>query len=237
MIYEGLQSEQSQRSKQKPPTELITRTGEQGYELIITFIPGKKHNHPLMAFWTEDTLGNYLETLYVAQSIAKGYFAHGDASSGFWQPGPIRRPAALPYWGHKGVVQADDGLYLPTPDNPMPDALTGATPKAAFTLYTRTGSNSPAVFNVLMEINQSWDWNQYWHNNKYPDDAEYKTSSQPAVVYRATIDTSRPNERITLKPVGHSHWSGSDGNLYDGMNTLTTALEIVKEVKVELRKD
>jgi hypothetical protein len=237
IIYEELQSESFRKAKQKPSTELNTRMGDQGYALMIHFLPGKKHNHPLMAFWTEDTLGNYLQTLYVAQSIAKGYFAHGNATSGFWQPGPLRRPAALPYWGHKGASKAPDGLYLPTPENPLPDAITGATPTGAFTLNTRTGSTSQTVFNVFMEINQSWDWNHYWHNNRFPGDEQYKTSSQPAVVYRATIDVTKPDELFLFKPVGHSHWSGADGKLYQGLNTLTTALEIVKEVKVEVRKN
>lgn len=223
------------RRKAPTPEEIRTHANDGGYELKISFTPGKRHNHPLMAFWLEDADGNYIRSLYVAQSIAKGYFRHGDATSGRWEPGPLRRPAALPYWGHKRGIKAEDGFYIPTQDNPMPDAVTGPTPKAGFTLTTQTGSNTPSVFVIAMEINQSWDWNQYWHNNKYPDDPYYKTSSQPAVVYKVTIDTRNPQQEYQLKPVGHSHWSGADGNLYEGLNTLTTALEIANEVKVEIR--
>jgi hypothetical protein len=226
---------QSKKS-QEPPIEFSTNSDENGYELTIQFSPGKRHNHPLMAIWTEDTSGIYIQSLYVAQSIARGYFAHGDPSSGRWEPGPIRRPAALPYWGHKWGVKAEDGYYLPTENNPLPDAITGATPKAGFVLNTRTKSKEPKVFNLFMEINQSWDWNQYWHNNKYPDDANYKTSSQPAVIYMVTIDVNNPQEVYEMKPVGHSHYSGKDGNLYEDLSTLTTALEIVGELKVVLKQ-
>jgi hypothetical protein len=83
-----------------------------------------------------------------------------------------------------------------------------------------------------MEINQSWDWNEFWHNNKYPDDKEYKTSSQPAVVYEANINTSESGKEVEFKPVGHSHYAGKDGKLYLELNTLTTALEIVKRCTV-----
>ncbi len=223
------------RKKAPIPQQIRTHDNEGGYELIISFTPGRRHNHPLMAFWMEDVDGNYIRSLYVAESIAKGYFRHVDGSSGHWEPGPLRRPAALPYWGHKRGVKAPDEYYIPTPDDPMPDAVTGPTPKAGFILTTRTGPQTPDVFVVAMEINQSWDWNQHWHNNKYPNDPNYKTSSQPAVVYKVTIDIRNPLVEYTLKPVGHSHWAGADGKLYDGLNTLTTALEIAKEVKVNLQ--
>jgi hypothetical protein len=224
-----------QRKKTVAPLEFSTLNQEQGYNLEIVFEKGRRHNHPLMAFWIEDTTGSYVQSLYVAQSIAKGYFQHGDASAGRWEPGPLRRPAALPYWGHKRGIKAADGYFIPTQDDPMPDAVTGATPKADFILSTRTKDPELRKFNLLMEINQSWDWNQYWHNNKYPDDPYYKTSSQPALVYKVTIDLDNPKSEYTLQPIGHSHWSGANGNLYEDLSTITTALDIVKEIKVRLK--
>ena len=85
-----------------------------------------------MAIWVEDTSGKYIQDLYVAESIAKGVFRHGIGSEGKWKPGEIRRPAALPYWGHKRGIKADDGLYIPSAKNPLPDAYTGATPTESF---------------------------------------------------------------------------------------------------------
>ncbi len=187
-----------------------------------------------MAFWLEDTTGKYIHSLYVAESIAKGYFRHGDASSGRWQPGPLRRPAALPYWGHQRGEKAADGYFIPTPDNPMPDAVSGATPKGDFILHTKTQEDIPKVFYILMEINQSWDWNAYWHNNKFPDDEHYKTSSQPALVYKVRIDLTRIKNQYTLQVAGHSHWSGANGQLYDNLDSITTALDIAKDIKVEV---
>jgi len=206
----------------------------QGLKLEIEFTKGKEHNHPLMAIWIEDINGKYIETIYVAESIGKGIFQHGNRSDGQWQEGPVRRPAALPYWGHKRGIKAEDGLFIPTPADPMPDAVTGPTPQGDFLLTGNTSKVPEGKFKVMMEINQSWDWNQYWTNNKYPDDPDYKTSSQPALVYEASIDPASPVKEYTLVPVGHSHYSGRDGSLTVDLSTITTALEIADEIKIKI---
>lgn len=220
-----------------PPVKLTdtlnTNINGEGYDLQIHFVPGPAHNYPLMAVWVEDTLGKYIETLYVAESIAKGVFKHGETSTGKWLPGPIRRPAALPYWAHRRGVQEKDGWYVPTPETALPDAITGATPKNEFVLFTKTSGDIPIPFYVYFEINQTWDWNEYWTNNKYPDDEEYKTSCQPALVYRCLVDTLTINQPLEFQLIGHSHYSGKDGSLTTDLSTITTALDITK--KIELR--
>jgi hypothetical protein len=85
------------------------------------------------------------------------------------------------------------------------------------------------VYTLFLELNQSWDWNEHWTNNKFPGDNEYKTSSQPALVYVTKLDTNS-REEMELKPVGHSHYSGKDGKLYDNLNTLSTALKIANKI-------
>ncbi len=228
------QAKNESQNEQDSKKIFQTLTEYSGHKIVIQFTKGESHNHPLMAFWLEDTSGRYIQSLYVAKSIAKGYFRYGDASTGRWKPGPLRRPAALPYWGHKRGIKANDGYYIPAKDSPMPDAVTGPTPKADFILKTNSKHKKPEVFNVMMEINQSWNWNHYWHNNKFPDDEHYKTSSQPALVYKATININNLLPEYIMKPIGHSHWSGKNGNLYDDLSTITTALDIVDEVKIKI---
>ena len=86
--------------------------------------------------------------------------------------------------------------------------------------------------NVLLEINQSWDWNEYWTNDKYPGDEDYLSSSQPAVVYMTTVDLAKPDTIYELKVIGHSHYSGNDGMLYEDIGSLTTALDIAGVIRV-----
>ena len=216
----------------EPTVVLETYYEGRGIDMTVSLRAGKSFNHPLMAIWIEDTLGQYIQTLYVAQSIAQGIFRHGDPSSGRWEPGVRRRPAALPYWGHKRGIQASDGLYIPEVSHPMPDALTGATPKGNFLLKSHSPANAPSVVRVYFEINQSWDWNRFWTNNKFPGDADYMTSSQPAVVYMAEVDLKQAGREYIMKAVGHSHWSGQTGEMFTDLSTLTTALEIADRITV-----
>jgi len=205
-----------------------------GPELVISFKKGKAHNHPLFAIWAETTDGRFIQTLYVSESIGKGVFQHGDASSGMWLPGEIRRPAALPFWSHSRNIQAPDGLFVPTPETAIPDAYTGPTPPGNFYLNVRMDTLPPAQFYVYMEINQTWDWNEYWTNNKYPDDDEYKTSCQPALVYRTLVDPDEAGE-FPMILYGRSHESGRDGKIYKDLETMSTALHIADEIVVSLK--
>jgi hypothetical protein len=129
-------------------------------------------------------------------------------------------------------VVSRDTLYIPTPENPVPDAITGPTPEGSFTLKTKMPELSEGGFSIMMEINQTWDWNGYWTNNKYPGNKDYEASAQPSVIYSANLHPSDLNEKIRLKPIGHGHYSGNDGKLYTDLSTLTTALEIADEITV-----
>jgi hypothetical protein len=213
-----------------------TNINGQGIEIEIEFHQGPEFYYPLIAAWLEDTSGNYIQTLYVAQSIAKGVFIFGQVKDNRWVRESKRRPAALPYWGHKYGFQAEDGYYLPTLENPVADAYTGATPTTDFILKSKSDSELPQKFKILFEINQSWDWNEYWTNSKFPDDEQYKTSSQPALIYEAIIDLNSGNKEYEMQAIGHSHYSGKDGNLYTDLSTITTALEIVNKIIIRIKK-
>jgi hypothetical protein len=232
----GESDPQKRRKSATPEVDtILTNIEGSGPRLFIEFTRGAAHNHPLMAIWVEDTSGRYIQTLYVARSIATGIFQHGDSSQGQWTRGEIRRPAALPYWAHKRGIKAEDGLYLPSPSNPVPDAYSGATPKIDFMLDTRLNETGSSKFYVLLEINQPWDWNDYWTNAKFPGDYEYKSSAQPAVVYRVLVNTESTLKEFPMEVIGHSHYSGSDGSLYEDISTLTTALNIAEKIVVKIR--
>jgi len=223
------------KSKEYNPVILQTNINGQGIEFEIELHKGVEFYYPLFAIWIEDMDGNYFQTLYVAQSIAKGVFVYGQVKDKGWEKESKRRPAALPYWGHKYGFRADDGLYLPTPENPVADAYTGATPTDEFILKSKADAELPAKFKILFEINQSWDWNEYWTNTKYLDDEDYKTSAQPALVYAVDVDLSLNQKEYLLKPIGHSHYSGKTGDLFIDLSKLTTALEIVDKIVIRIK--
>jgi len=211
-----------------------------GTALSLEFLKGPAHNHPSFAIWLEDTDGNFIQTLFATKYVATGIYGHGELESGRWKPEPGQavRPATLPYWSHKRGQQTGKIPDLPSPENPVPDAISGATPSAGFILKTNSDKPLPTKFRVLLEINQAWDSNRYWTNNKFPADNDYLTSLQPAVVYAVTVDLDSEIPEYYLNPVGHSHWSGKDGRLYTDLSTLTTALHIAEKIVVKIdRRD
>lgn len=214
------------------PEKITSNTGGTGPQLQVDFIKGEAHNHPLMALWAEHENGRFIQTLFVAESLGKGIFQHGDATSGKWLPAAIRRPAALPVWSHSRGVKEPDGLFVPSPENAVADAYTGATPQASFVLNTRLDEPGPDRFLVFFEVNQTWDWNEYWTNNKFPDDEYYKTSCQPSLIYMALVDLNDGKDEYTLELIGRGHHSGKDGNIYRDLETMTTALNITRSIKV-----
>jgi hypothetical protein len=203
-----------------------------GLNLIINFEKGDAHNHPTFVFWTEDMNENYLQTLYITRSFATGIFGHGPINDTLWgkKPGIAKRPAALPYWWHKYSPEHAD---VPSPDKPIVDAYTGATPEGSFALNVEIDTTNIPRFRLFMEINQPWDWNDYWTTNKYPGDNVYKTSCQPSLIYSVTIDLRSKMKRYYLNPVGHGHYSGKNGILYTDLSTITSAKRIINKVYVE----
>lgn len=206
-----------------------------GNTIEITVHTGKALNMPLYAIWLTTADTQYIQTLYVSKAMGTGIFTHGTTQRGKWEPGPVRRPEALPVWSHKRGVKELDKLYVPTPHTAMPDAYTGATPSGNFTVHTRTEEALPDKGIIFLEVNQPWDWNTYWTTSKYPNSEAYKRSGQPSLVYAANFTSDFFNKKIELMPIGHGHYSGKNGNLYTELNTLTSALNILKSVTCTLR--
>ena len=229
----------STKKEQEPVFEEINKnTNAKGQLLQINVIEGPEHNHPLLAIWLEEKDGRFVQTLFVAQSIGKGIFEHGKADKGQWKPGEIQRPAALPVWSHRQQGKKNKyGNYLPTPDNPVPDTYTGATPKQSFVLKVRSNEPIEKPVKIMMEINQAFDWNEYWTNDKYPGEEEYKNSAQPAVVYEGMINPKYTDSTYTLKPIGHAHYAGKNGKIYEDLSTITTAQKIVRRVTVTIKEN
>lgn len=228
----GSYREKARISQLAVQSEILTNQDGEGQVFIIDFRAGESFYYPMMAFWLEDLDGNYIQTLYVARSVATGVFQYGRQQGNKWVAAEKRAPQTLPYWAHKRGIRASDGLFMPEPGNPVADAYTGATPVTGFILTARADEKLDGKVRLLMEINQNWDWNHHWTNDKFPGDGNYAMSAQPAVVYEVLVDASEGGGPFIMTPVGHSHWSGTTGDLYTDLTTLTTALQIAGEVMV-----
>jgi len=202
-------------------------------ELEISFQKGKSHNNPSFALWIESIDGSYFKPVYVTRSVATGIYDNKEIDTLQWmhEKGSAFHSAALPYFFHRaiksGIIQE-----IPKKSSPFPDAYTGATPQSDFKMNY---SINTSKFKIMLEVNQSWDWNYYWTNNKYPDNIQYKYSSQPSVIYSAEVDLNNILDEYYLNPIGHGHFAGENGNLYTNLKTLTTALDIFSEVKIIIK--
>ncbi len=206
------------------------------YDFEIEFGKGEYHNHPSFVIWIEDLSGKYLTTLFVTKSVGTGIYGHGPLDREKWDvtPGPQQRPASLPYWLHKRSAALNIPL-LPSTESPVIDGVTGATPTGAFILESGVPGSITGKFRIMFEVNQPWDWNEFWTNSLY-DDPDYRTSCQPSLVYSGMVDTDKPGDQVFLNPIGHGHYAGKDGKLYTDLRSLTTALGIVDHISVKLIK-
>ena len=217
--------------------ELEKTIGSQ--KMSIEVKKGRSFKYPLLAVWVEDSIGNYIETLYVSKQIASSVFGKKNKVSGIWEPTVIRRPEALPYWSHKRGIIASDGLYLPLNGPPDLDGVTGATPTSNFMIKTRGRVFQSGNYKIFLEINQSYDWNEYYSAKRFPDDLIYSGSGnvgQPSLVYSTKIilnDSSSKTYHI-MNLIGHGHHSGKNGKLYTDLKNITSAKMIADRIIVTI---
>lgn len=177
---------------------------------------------PQIAVWLEDNNGNYISTLYVTGKAAtSGFYSAVDGE------GRVRRPETLPYWSHKRGVRAEDGLFVPAEDSTEFDGSTAATPKSDHLLLL----NAKVLegYKVMAEVNRSYDFNEFYHKQRFPNDAVYSgsgSSGQPSLVYGGDISFEQGNSTM-LRLMGHGHHSGKNGELYADLSEITTAKKIV----------
>lgn len=193
------------------------------------FLGIEMKNPPQIAIWVEDMSGNYISTIYVTHKIATESWQANEGN---------RRKEALPVWCYSRGVQYSDGLYLPTKKEPLMDGISGATPHGSFDVKIRPVGDLK-LFMVKIEVNHSTDWNDAYPKNAKEGDANYsggkEGGGQPAVVYSAAIDLNSNQKQYTAILIGHSSPDGSNGEIYTDVSSLTSALNIVKEITINIQ--
>ncbi len=223
---------------------LYTRYQQQGRDISVDIKAGPHYSGPgavilgvtttgipQMAVWVEDTQGNYLETLYVTKKASDSSYIQS-----LFGGEEVRRPEALPHWSFSRGIKSDDGLMMPSASNPIADAVTGATPVSSFDLRTVTNTQHDTIV-VKLEINRSFDFNEFYHANAFPDDPIYSgsgSSAQPSLIYSATVNLSDDTPYYFMSLLGRGHHSGKDGAIHQDMDGITTAKELVSRVIVEV---
>jgi len=227
----GCNSSEKTTSSYIKQSIIIDVNGDQN----ISITRGSSFDHPTFVIWIEDLAGNYLSTIYITKSYASGSYEHELVNDSLWlnREGPSYQPAALPYWTYKkGLINGVE--IIPTIENPFIDAYTGATPNTSFSIINNSYSETKE-YRMLLEINQLGDWNNYWTNTKYQKSNAYKHSAQPSLVYSVVIDQNSSD--FYLNPIGHGDPLGANGKLNTNLSTLTTAKDILKEIRVTIKSN
>jgi hypothetical protein len=230
--------------------EIYDYSPDEDPEITIDFLKGKHFWNPQIAIWIEDSAGNYIETLLVTTSTAKGLFYSGRSAANFKESDeakleentPTRRVDALPYWSHKRNQKYSDGYFSPPPGEPLPDGITGATPKENF--YFRgsdTGVSNRSSFRVMIEINVAFDENEFYSEYDFLEDSLYHGGTgllgQPSLIYGVTITKQDTQRYYVLSLLGHGHHSGGTGELITDLSTVTTVKYVVERIVAGVKED
>jgi hypothetical protein len=206
--------------------KILIEKGDEWLHDFPLFAGIKKKNPPQIAIWIEEPNGDYITTVYVSHKAATGSW---QGSSG------NRRKESLPVWSHARGVRYSDGLFLPTKKEPLTDGISGATPHGSFDVKLRSVENL-RQFVVKIEVNHSTDWNDNYPQKAKEEDENYSgDSGQPAVVYAAMIDLDSNQKKYTATLIGHSNPDGSNGEIHANTSSLTSALNIIKEITINIQ--
>lgn len=221
---------------------ITTRAETTGTDITLSFEKGEHYYQPTKIFglitidltpqiavWIQDTYGHYVDTLYVTEKAG---------TQGWMGSKKIRRPESLPCWSHRRGVVYPDGLYMPTRENPLTDAVTAASPEGNFRLATKA-PQALTKFVVLAEINNPGDYNDAYPKNASPGSPNSSglppVSGQPSIIWAATIDLSSGPVTYEMKPVGHGSPDGKDGTIDPDLSGLTTAKDIIRGITVTVK--
>jgi hypothetical protein len=238
-----------------------TPANAKGARLTIDLRKGPYFAWPQYAIWLETLDGKFIQPLYVTKKLARNEFStkvtKRDPNQVFtsnpftseenneaftYEVDPETndqrmRPESLPVFLHKLAVETATGIFVPTGKDSIIDAYSGATMLDNFLFSSRVVKQLPDAYKVRLEINQSFDFNAFYSSDRYPDDPIYSGngySAQPSVVYEAIIDTASEQRYFPMAAVGRGHHSGQDGELHKDLENLTTALEMVDRIIVEI---
>lgn len=243
----------------------LTPESADGQTITIELKKGAYFLWPQYAIWLETVTGEFVQPLYVTSAIGTNNFTNKvskkDPSQVFTSHVMIganvnpedsligreeheskdtrMRPESLPVFLHQLGMQAKNGLFVPTDDSLSIDGFSGATMTDNFNYHVKLPKSLSGQYRIRLEVNHSFDFNEYYSSDRFPDDPVYSGdgfSAQPSVLYQALIDFDKPEQLVKMQLIGRGHHSGRDGAVYQDVSNLTTALQLVERVLVSFKQ-
>lgn len=225
------------------------------WKRIMWFGPIPVSKSPQVAAWVETIEGEFVATLTVTSSTARGKWI-GNPEGG--------RPESLPVWlaaskrkasgraaagttevgtggaGTAEVSSTEIGTSEVAPagtesKNNGIDAVSSPTPKAGLDIERNVGIESGKNYRIFVEVNASFDYNKTWTKKAKPGETGYSgVNGQPSLVYAGSF-TGGQKETVELSPIGTGSVDGSTGDITIGTAGLTSALEIINRATATIR--
>ncbi len=170
---------------------------------------------PQFAVWLEDASKGVIRTVWVT---------YGTGSGDWGQNSPV----SLPYWISRWNIETGSNSF-PTPENPVVDAVTGATPKTVFMVATDVVAGS--VWDYFIEVNVSGDYNDTFGARKKDGTPDKHGNGQPSIIYKGRIAAS-PGRQSTPRLIGRTDQWQSVKYIITDLKPITTAKDLLSDIKV-----
>ncbi|MFH1852768.1 MAG: hypothetical protein ABIA75_10515 [Candidatus Neomarinimicrobiota bacterium] len=198
--------------------------GQAAPELVFTV--DMSENRCLLGIWLEQPAGEFVETVFVSNKLGQKGLANRGGAIDDKKGGS--RISSLPVWAYHRGIDYGNGNFNPPKDRPLPDAVSGATPRAGeFTWSYRPETALPyGKYYYFVEVNKSFDNNDQ-HNYSW-----YR--GQPSVIWRGELILGEQSSVTAAAIIGHGHPAGADGSINPDIATLTSALDLIHAVNVTI---
>ncbi|OQA63156.1 MAG: hypothetical protein BWY39_01216 [Spirochaetes bacterium ADurb.Bin269] len=197
------------------------------WKRIMWFGPIPVSKSPQVAAWVETIEGEFVATLTVTSSTARGKWI-GNPEGG--------RPESLPVWLAASKRKASGRAAAGTErrDNRI-DAVSSPTPKVGLDIEQNVCTENGKNYRIFVEVNASFDYNKTWPKKAKPGETAYSgVNGQPSLVYAGSF-TGGQKETVELRPIGTGSVDGRTGDITPGTAGLTSALEIINRATATIR--
>mgnify|MGYP001826655437 CR=1 FL=1 len=175
---------------------------------------------PQLALWLENDSTGAVRTLFVTRRTARDE----------WE-GQSSVPASLPYWVTR--YQREFGRERgPTSLDPLPDAVTGATPKLSF---SHAFEVEEGEWSLYLEVNVSGDYNEHYQRVVTDGALADFGAGQPSLVYRAR-DIAGADGPTRMEIIGQTTLTEAPGDGLVEPHHITSAHRLIRNIVLTTRR-
>ncbi|MCP4263399.1 MAG: hypothetical protein GY774_38715 [Planctomycetes bacterium] len=210
---------QSQKDKNKETTNTTEQVTLRFDLKLNPDIYTKSHykKPPQFAIWLQEVPKGTIHTVWVTSKTGTGDWGEN-----------IVRNVSLPHWVSRWNL-VTKSRTSPTPENPVVNAVTGATPKLDFAAEATVPAES--FWNYFIEVNVSGDYNDAFPVSQTDGKQDRQGNGQPSIIYRGKIISS-PGRKSNPKLIGRTEQFQDVKHIITNMEGITTAKNLFSTIEV-----